>query len=137
MSQLGSVFDELPAASGDKGPDVRVLAAVRRADLEAGRAVTVPVPDEVAHAGGTVPRRREADDPVGAVRVHLSPGLAHGATLRLRRQGGEHPATGVPGDLFVTIAVIEPRRMPMVIAAAIVIGAAAAAWLSHGVWWGS
>jgi hypothetical protein len=136
MSRLGSVFDDLPTASGDKGPDVRVLAAVRRADLEAGRAVIVPAPDEVPYDGGTVPRRREADDPAGAVRLHLSPGLAHGATLRLRRQGGEHPATGVPGDLFVTIAVVEPSRAPIVIAIAIAAGAVAAAWLSHGVWWG-
>jgi hypothetical protein len=140
MSQLGSIFDELPAASGDKGPDVRVLAVVRRAELEAGQAVIVPVPDDVPYEGSTVPRHREADDPLGAVRLHLSPGLVHGATLRLRRQGGEHPTTGVPGDLLVTIAVIEPSRKPMkpmVIAAAVAAGATAAAWLSHGVWWGS
>ena len=138
MSQLGSVFDELPAVSGDKGPDVRVLAAVSRADLEAGRSVIVTVPDEVPYEGGTVPRRREADDPAGAVRLHLSPALAHGATLRLRRQGGEHPTTGVPGDLLVTISVVEPpRRTPLVVAVVAAVAAVAGAWLSHGVWWGS
>ena len=159
MGELGSIFDDLPAATpgADKGPDVRVRAEVRQADLEAGRAVLVPVPDEVPYAGGTVPRRRETDDPPGAVRLHLSPRLAHGSTLRLRRQGGEHPTTGVPGDLLVEIAVVaadedeaedgaeaeaegelepEARRGPLVVAAVVTAIVAAATWLSHGVWWG-
>ena len=162
MGELGSIFDDLPAepaAGTDKGPDVRVRAEVRRADLEAGRAVLVPVPDEVPYAGGTVPRRRETDDPPGAVRLHLSPRLAQGSTLRLRRQGGEHPTTGGPGDLLVEIAVVAPvegeseseleseseddpeldpeaRRGPLVVAVVVTAIVAAATWLSHGLWWG-
>jgi DnaJ-class molecular chaperone len=132
MSQLGSIFDDVPATTAaDKGPDVRVRAEVRRAQLAAGEAVLVPVPDRVAHEGGSVPRRREAGDPPGAVRLHLSPRLAHGATLRLRRQGGEHPASGVPGDLLVEIAVIEPSKRPLVIAVVVAVVAAAGAWLSQ------
>jgi hypothetical protein len=144
VGQLGSIFDDdsvATATAADKGPDVRVRAEVRRAELEAGQAVLVPVPDHVPYDGGTVPRRREAGDPPGAVRLHLSPQLCEGATLRLRRQGGEHPSSGVPGDLLVEIAIrsspsaAAPRRswwvMGLVLAAAV-----AAAWWSHGVWWG-
>ena len=132
MSQLGSIFDDVPATNAaDKGPDVRVRAEVRRAQLAAGEAVLVPVPDRVAHEGSTVPRRREAGDPPGAVRLHLSPRLAHGATLRLRRQGGEHPASGVPGDLLVEIAVVEPSKRPLVIAVVVAVVVAAGAWLSQ------
>lgn len=139
MSELGSIFDDLPVTSGDKGPDLRVRVVVRRAELEAGQAVLVPVPDHVPYAGGTVPRRREAGDPPGAVRLHLSPRLVEGSTLRLRRQGGEHPVSGVPGDLLVELGIAAPpRRSPLL---AVVVGlaaaaAAAAAWWSHGVWWG-
>jgi hypothetical protein len=141
MGELGSIFDDVPdtAAGSDKGPDVRVRAMVRRSELEAGASVLVPVPDAVPYADGTVPRRREADDPPGAVRLHLSPRLTDGATLRLRRQGGEHPASGVPGDLHVEIAIApepEPRRGPLVVAVVLTAIAGAAVWLSHGIWWG-
>jgi hypothetical protein len=137
MGQLGSIFDDLPAThAAEKGPDVRVQAVVRRAELEAGRSVLVPVPDHVPYRGGTVPRRRETGDPPGAVRLHLSPRIAEGATLRLRRQGGEHPTTGVPGDLLVELALAKPRRGPLVVAVAVAAAAAAVAWLSHGSWWG-
>lgn len=145
MGELGSIFDDVPstAAGTEKGPDVRVRAAVRRSELEAGACVLVPVPDAVPYAEGTVPRRREPDDPPGAVRLHLSPRLTDGATLRLRRQGGEHPTTGVPGDLHVEIAIgpepepePEPRRGPLVVAVVLTAIAAAAVWLSHGIWWG-
>lgn len=138
VGELGSIFDDVPATSGaDKGPDLRVRAVVRQAQLEAGEAVLVPVPDSVPYEGGTVPRRCEAGDPPGAVRLHLSPRLADGATLRLRRQGGEHPSTGVPGDLLVQVAIAPaPRRGPLVVAAVIMVVTAAAAWLSHGLWWG-
>lgn len=131
MSELGSIFDELPATTGDKGPDVRVRAVVRRAELEAGQTVLVPVPDRVPYEGGTVPRRREAGDPPGAVRLHLSPRLAEGATLRLRRQGGEHPTTGVPGDLLVELALAKPRRGPLVVTV-VLAAAAMGAWLYYG-----
>jgi hypothetical protein len=111
VGRIGSIFDDVPVAlDGDKGPDVRVRAVVPRAELEAGRVVLVPVPDRVPYEDGTVPRRREAGDPPGAVRLHLSSQLVHGAMLRLRRQGGEHPTTGVPGDLLVELAIVVPRR---------------------------
>lgn len=138
MSELGSIFDDVPATpAADKGPDVRVRAEVQRSQLAAGQAVLVPVPDRVAYGGGTVPRRREAGDPPGAVRLHLSPRLREGSTLRLRRQGGEHPQSGVPGDLLVEIAVVEPSRRPLVIAVVVAAAATLGAWLSHGVWWGA
>lgn len=139
MGELGSIFEDEPVApSTEKGPDVRVRAVVRRSELAAGQAVLVKVPDHVPHGEGTVPRRREAGDPSGAVRLHLSPQLGDGATLRLRRQGGEHPRSGIPGDLLVTLAIeaapAASRGWLVVIAA--VVAAAATAWWSHGAWWG-
>jgi hypothetical protein len=138
VGQLGSIFDDdvpAAAASGSKGPDVRVRAVVRRAELEAGQAVLVPVPDRVPHEEGTVPRRREAGDPPGAVRLHLSPRLGEGSTLRLRRQGGEHPTSGVPGDLLVEISIAPERGIgPRVVIVLLV--AAAAATAASTWWWG-
>lgn len=130
MGELGSIFDEATTTDGgDKGPDLRVQATVRQSDLEAGQPVLVPVPDHVAYQGGTVPRRREVGDPPGEVRLHLSAQLADGTVLRLRRQGGEHPSSGVPGDLLVELSIVRARRPPWVaIAVAVAMAAAAAAW---------
>lgn len=143
MGQLGSIFDEASSTTGegdDKGPDLRVRATVLRAQLESGQAVLVSVPDRVPYDGGTVPRRREVGDPPGAVRLHLSPRLGEGSTLRLRRQGGEHPTSGVPGDLLVEIAIAPPRepspRLVIGVAVAVAAATIATAWWSHGVWWG-
>lgn len=133
MGRLGSIFDEgSPTGSDAKGPDLRVRATVRRSELESGRPVLVPVPDRVPYEGGTVPRSREAGDPEGAVRLHLSSQLADGTVLRLRRQGGEHPSSGVPGDLLVELAIVRARRAPWIVLAIVATAAlttAAIAWL--------
>jgi hypothetical protein len=140
VSQLGSIFDDVPApAEGSRGPDLRVRAVVGRAQLEAGQAVLVPVPDRVPYEGGTVPRRCEVGDPPGAVRLHLSPRLGEGGTLRLRRQGGEHPTSGIPGDLLVEVAIAPQGgagTLAIGLAVAVTIATAVTAWWSHGVWWG-
>jgi hypothetical protein len=141
VSELGSIFDEPSAAGGgDKGPDLRVRATVRQSELEAGQPVLVPVPDRVAYEGGTVPRRREAGDPPGEVRLHLSAQLVDGTVLRLRRQGGEHPTSGVPGDLLVEVCIVPRReagpRLVIGLALAAAAATAAVGWWSHGVWWG-
>lgn len=133
MGELGSIFDEAPATHGGaKGPDLRVQATVRRAELEAGRPVLVSVPDHVAFEGGTVPRHREVGDPSGEIRLHLSPQLASGAVLRLRRQGGEHPESGTPGDLLVELTVVQARRLPWVAVVVVLAAAAAAAAAAFG-----
>ncbi len=140
VGELGSIFEDEPVASStEKGPDVRVRAVVRRSELEAGQAVLVKVPDHVPYAGGTVKRRREPGDPSGAVRLHLSPQLRDGSTLRLRQQGGEHPSSGIAGDLLVRLAIEAPPPFAwgrLVVIAAALAAAAAAAWWSYAAWSG-
>ncbi|MEM7159317.1 MAG: hypothetical protein AAF799_41145 [Myxococcota bacterium] len=137
MAKLGSIFTESPKGGPRaKGPDLRVEATLTRSQLRSS-AIEVTVPDRVPHDGGTVPRRRGPDDPPGAVRLHLSPQLQDGATLRLRGQGGEHPDSGTPGDLLLTLTVVEggaSRGWMFVLLLGAV--AAAAAWGTHGQLWG-
>lgn len=126
LSQLGSIFDPAPAA-GTKGPDLRVKATVSRSELRAGRPVVVPVPDRVPYEGGSVPRHLEVGDPPGQVQLHLSDQLADGAVLRLRRQGGEHPSSGTPGDLLVELSIARAPTGAVVVAVIVAVVAAATA----------
>ncbi|MCA9650667.1 MAG: hypothetical protein KC501_12205 [Myxococcales bacterium] len=131
MGELGSIFDGVPAATGTKGPDLRVQVTVRRSQLERGESVVVEVPDEVPHGDLLVPRRRGSDDPPGGVRLHLSPRLGERTMLRLRGQGGEHPDSGRPGDLLVEVSVTpDPaRRWWIVIALAVAAAGLGLGWL--------
>ncbi|MCA9709936.1 MAG: hypothetical protein KDK70_29120 [Myxococcales bacterium] len=133
MSELGSIFEEA-AGAGAKGPNVRVRAPVQASMVARGESVLITVPDAVPHEGGVVPRRRVPGDPPGEVCLHLSPQLRDGVTLRLRGQGGEHPKSGVPGDLLVTLEVVpdpEGVRWAWVAGLVAVLAAGAAA-----AWWG-
>ena len=132
MSQLGSIFDEPTPQAGPKGPDLRVEIAVRRSDLESGRPLIVSVPERVPHGEGTVPRHREVGDPPGEVTLHPSPQLTDGTVLRLRRQGGEHPSAGPPGDLLIKISLVPEPTIPWGVVAVVLLTAAAVAafaWL--------
>lgn len=135
MGELGSIFEDTPGAdSGARGPDVKVRAPVRASMLANGEEVVVTVPERVPFEGGTVPRRRGPGDKPGEVRLHLSPTLRDGVTMRLRGQGGEHPRTGRPGDLLVTLAVApDPAGRPLVWVVAAVAGLLAA---GAAAWWG-
>lgn len=137
MGELGSIFDASGAAGkGPRGPTLKVRAPVQAGMLARGEEVLVSVPDRVPYQDGTVPRRRGPGDPPGEVRLHLSPQLKDGVTLRLRGQGGEHPSSGVPGDLLVTIEVVPDRggaRVTWVVAVAAVLAlVGAAAWWGYG-----
>lgn len=137
MGELGSIFEGTEGERGAKGPDLRVKADVPRRWLERSEGVLIDVPDRVPFAEGTVPRRRGPDDPRGAVRLHLSPQLGERAMLRLRGQGGEHPESGLPGDLLVEITVVEGggderRRWLVIVLAVAVAGAAAGAYALWG-----
>ena len=138
MGELGSIFDGAPAAgaSGPRGPDVKVRAPVRASMIERGEEVLISVPERVSFEDDTVPRRCGPGDRPGEVRLHLSPQLNDGVTLRLRGQGGEHPESGLPGDLLVTIEVVAAEeggnRTWLVVAAVAVLGAAAATWWIFG-----
>lgn len=137
MGELGNIFEGTEARGGTKGPDVRVKADVPRAWLDRPDGVLIDVPDRVPFEGDTVPRRRGHDDPPGAVRMHLSAQLGERAMLRLRGQGGEHPESGIPGDLLVEITVVEggdERRWWLVV---VVVAAVAAAGAGAYALWGS
>jgi len=140
LGELGSIFEDGPAkGKGAKGPDVRVRAPITESMLAGGDEVLITVPDRIPHEGGTVPRRRGPGDRPGEVSLHLSPQLKDGVTLRLRGQGGEHPGSGLPGDLLVTIEVVpDPAAgMRWVLIVGLAAGAAGlTAWLSYGTWWG-
>ncbi|MCX4243758.1 hypothetical protein [Paraliomyxa miuraensis] len=133
MSELGSIFDDEAPKVGAKGPDLRIEIAVRRSDLESDRPLVVSVPERVPHGESSVPRHREVGDPPGEVTLHLSPRLSDGSVLRLRRQGGEHPSGGAPGDLLIRISLVTEARMRWVVVVAAVVLAAVAvaafAWL--------
>ncbi len=136
MPELGSIFTKGPESGRRaKGPDLRVEATITPSQLRHA-AIEVPVPDRVPHEGGSVPRRRGPGDPPGVVRLHLSPQMGDGATLRLRGQGGEHPDSGTPGDLLITLSVEggDGGRWWMLVA--LVVLAAVAAWGSYGRLWG-
>ncbi len=140
MSELGSIFDGAPnAGAGAKGPDVRVQAQVPRSWLGSPDGLEISVPDKVPYEGGTVPRRLGPGEPAGKITLHLASDLGERTTLRLRGQGGEHPESGLPGDLLVQVTIVAEESaglglvVPVVVIAAV---AAAAAWWSYGIWWG-
>jgi len=136
VSELGSIFESTPGRrSGAKGPDLRVRVTVKRSELGGSEGVAVAVPDRVPVEGGTVARCLGPDDSPGRVLLHLSPQLGEQATLRLRGQGGESPSSGVAGDLFVELTIVSERSGGLWVMALAAV-AVAAAWASHGVWWG-
>ncbi|MCH9688592.1 MAG: hypothetical protein K0V04_44585 [Deltaproteobacteria bacterium] len=140
MGELGSIFDGAPGSgTGAKGPDIRVQATVPRRWLGAADGVFISTPDRVPFEGSTVARSRGPDDPKGGVTLHLSAELGERTTLRLRGQGGEHPGKGRPGDLLVTVTIVDdqPRRWGWMVAVVLVAAAGAAtAWWGYGRWWG-
>jgi hypothetical protein len=139
LGELGNIFDHSPSskvgARGPKGPDLRITAPIPVGMLASGEEVLITVPDGVPHQGGTVPRHRGPHDPPGEVRLHLSPQLKDGVTLRLRGQGGEHPSSRVPGDLLVTLELVaDPGgvRWTWVAVLVAVVAVGAVAWSNFG-----
>ncbi len=106
MTQLGNVFE--PFESGQpRGPDLRVSIEVPRQAL--GGSLRVRVPARLAAGDDLVERACDPGDRESVI-LHLPASLPAGAVLRLRGQGGVH-SSGLPGDLFVAVELVErPMR---------------------------
>jgi hypothetical protein len=110
MSGLGNVFDAV-APEGDvpRGPDLAVSVEVPRSALGRAGGFHVDVPAVLSAGGVEVARAIDPDATEPGIRLHLAATLPDRATLRLRGQGGVCPG-GTPGDLLVTITVVDDAR---------------------------
>lgn len=131
MTQLGSIFE--PTPEGARGRDLKheVTVPAWAAGYEPG--VDVPVPRELAAAGGYVGRAVSPLDPDAAIHIHLPAGFPSGGALRLRGHG-EPCEGGSPGDLLLVVRLDPSRselppelRLPMTWPAGQVLANAAAA----------
>lgn len=134
MSGLGNVFDAV-APEGDlpRGPDLAVSVDVPRSALGRAGGYLVDVPELLSVGGVEVARVIDPEATEAGIRLHLAATLPDRATLRLRGQGGVCPE-GTPGDLLVTINVVDdartwPSTRVVVVLASVVAGAAAIAWV--------
>lgn len=103
MSSLGSIYE-----SDDDGPtgrDLRYTVPVNRALL--GAPLTVEVPLDLPIDGEVVPRAVGVGEKGVQVSLNLPTDLPDGATLRLRKQG-EDIEDGEPGDLYLTVTLMDP-----------------------------
>jgi len=104
MSRLGSIFEDDAEHEGtERGPDLRVQAQVSRSALGAAEGVRIDVPSVIDGQARVV---HPSDPSPEHVTVRLPENLPDGATLRLRGQGGA-PASGRPGDLYLTIQLVD------------------------------
>ena len=105
MSGLGNVFDAVAGDGGHKGRDLRYTVQVNRALL--GAPLTVQVPLELPLDGRPIPRAIGPGERGSSVSLNVPADVPDGATLKLRGQG-EEIDDGAPGDLFLTLAIIDP-----------------------------
>lgn len=104
MSALGNVFDAVEQG-GHTGRDLRYTVPVNRALL--GAPLTVQVPLELTLDGRLVPRAIGPGESGSSVSLNVPVDVPDGATLKLRGQG-EDIDDGAPGDLYLTLAIIDP-----------------------------
>lgn len=134
MGELGSIFADEPTNEAARGPDLRVRVQVPRDALGNPDGWWAPVPETLDRGDGTMVQRAVAPGEEGrGVPLHLPGDFRSGAVLRLRRQGGRE-ADELPGDLYVTVEVVEPppRRIPIGALVAVAVTTALAGGL---VWW--
>lgn len=104
MSALGNVFDAV-SQDGHKGRDLHYTVQINRALL--GAPLTVQVPLELTIDGRLTPRAIGPGERGSSVSLNVPVDVPEGATLKLRGQG-EEIDDGTPGDLFLTLAIIDP-----------------------------
>ena len=102
MSELGSIYDEDDARP--KGRDVRTRITFARSSL--GKPTAVQVPLELPLDGEIVRRAIGPGETEANVTLNLPVGLPNEATLRMRGLG-EEIEDGPPGDLYLTVTVID------------------------------
>lgn len=103
MSSLGSIYEA--ESDGPKGRDLTYTVPVNRALL--GAPLTVEVPLDLPIDGDVVPRAIGVGEKGAQVSLSLPADLPDGATLRLRKQG-EEIEDGEPGDLYLTVQLMDP-----------------------------
>ncbi len=129
MTGLGNVFD---AAEVDedvpRGPDLELDVQAPRSALGRDDGWEVEVPPQLLADGVLVPRHIAPGDASDRLRLHLSAAMPAKARLRLRGAGGVIEG-GRPGDLFVTVTVVDdpPARGLPVLAWALIAAAIFAA----------
>lgn len=101
---LGSIY---APQQGDKGRDLRWKVELPAAAV-GGPGLSVKIPDRlpVKDAPERAARTIHAQDPKGAVLLHLPQGFASGSALRLRGYGEAKPGAG-SGDLFLVVHLAE------------------------------
>lgn len=116
MTGLGNVFEAADTDEAQpRGPDLEIDVEVPRSALGREGGFDAQVPAALPHAGDLVARHVEPGDPTDRVCLHLSRAMPDKARLRLRGSGGVRDE-GRPGDLFVTVTVVDdpPRRVALV-----------------------
>jgi hypothetical protein len=103
MTGLGNIYE--PEGDGPKGRDLRYTVPVNRALL--GAPLTVEVPLDLPIDGEIVPRAIGVGEKGVQVSLNLPDSLPDGATIRLRKQG-EEIEDGEPGDLYLTVTLMDP-----------------------------
>lgn len=101
MGQLGNIFD-VTQSNKPRGPDLRATVEFPRGKL--GQSHHARLPNLVECEGELVERAKVSRD--ASVPLTLAADFKSGSTLRLRRQGGVCKG-GVPGDLFLTVKLVD------------------------------
>lgn len=102
MSELGSIYD--PEEPGPKGRDLRTKITFARGGL--GKPTPVQVPLELPLGDALVRRAIGPGETDATVTLNLPRDLPNGATLRMRGLG-EEIDDGPPGDLYLTIHLVD------------------------------
>lgn len=111
VSSLGSIFESATDEDLPQGEDLKVQVEVPRTGLGRPEGVRVPLASSIEVEGRSVERVTLAGER-DVLPLFLPENFSSGSVLRLRGQGGACPG-GRPGDLYVTVCVIEPPPAPL------------------------
>lgn len=96
------LFSQLFGGGGGRGPRHQHRPAKGQ-----DYSMQISIPFRLAVQGGERRIDYRSDNRVEQIKVRIPPGIEKGSKLRVAGKGGQHPAGGTPGDLFLQID-IEP-----------------------------